>query len=168
MAGLAHRAAPSFEDRNMNSKQKRHGGNETRAVARKKVVTVDEDSLQSKAPGAGPSARGNEQTGRNRNLSTASPGSQQGGVGERGGVGAQQSGWSARQQAERMKARAEEARRGEPQQSGYGGAEQNQHAGSQESPTGPPGASQSGASAAPRGQGGAESPPSDSGSKRAT
>lgn len=170
MVVLAHRAAPSFEDRIMKSKQVKQGGNRERSVAKEKVILVDDDSLQSKAPGAGSPERGNEQSGGNATPATANRGSQQGGFGgseegERGGVGAQQSGWSSRQQAERMERRAEEARRGETQQSGYGGAEQHQHAGSQESPTGPPGAQQSGTSGAQQ-PGGTTPPPSDSGSKR--
>jgi hypothetical protein len=43
-----------------------------------------------------------------------------------------------------MQARGEESRLGQPQQSGYGGMEQDQHAGSQESPVGPPGSQQVG------------------------
>jgi hypothetical protein len=43
-------------------------------------------------------------------------------VGPRGGPGAQQSGWSSRQQAERIIERGEESRLGMPQQSGYGGS----------------------------------------------
>jgi hypothetical protein len=130
---------PSREDRNMSSnKQKIHGNNQ-RTVAQQKLVPVADGSRQARTPGAGPGKK----------EAITSIGSEQsalGGpeVGERGGPGAQQSGWSSRQQAERMEARAEEARLGLPQQSGYGGAEQNQHAGSQESPTGPPGAWQTG------------------------
>jgi hypothetical protein len=52
--------------------------------------------------------------------------------GTRGGTGTQQTGWSARQQAVRMGSRAEAERKGESQQSGYSGVEQNQHAGSQD------------------------------------
>jgi hypothetical protein len=170
MALLAYRAAPSLEDQNMNSKQKSQGGNQTRRVAKEKVALVNDDSLQSRAPGAGPSERGNEQSGRNQSLSTGNRGSQQGGagVGERGGAGSQQTGWSARQQAERLKGRAEEDRSGETQQSGYGGAEQKQHAGSQESPTGPSGAQQSGTSGSQQRQGEVAAPPSDSGSRQST
>ena len=50
--------------------------------------------------------------------------------GERGGPGSQQSSWSARQQAQRLRARAEEANMGQSRQSGYGGNEQDQRAGS--------------------------------------
>lgn len=92
--------------------------------------------------------------------------------GERGGPGTQQAGWSARQQAQRMQARAEEARQGLPQQSGYGGAEQKQHAGSQESPIGPAGSEQS-AKPGPREAGAPRAPSgttkdmhTDSGSKK--
>jgi hypothetical protein len=117
----------------MKSMQKRPA----RRVSKEKAIPVANDSLQTKAPGAGPGpSRGNEQSS-----------SQQRGfggdeAGERGGPGAQQTGWSSRQQAERIQARGEESRLGMPQQSGYGGAEQDQHAGSQESPTGPPSSQQ--------------------------
>jgi hypothetical protein len=106
-------------------------------VSKEKAIPVANDSLQTKAPGAGPGpSRGNMQSS-----------STQGGfggteVGQRGGPGAQQTGWSSRQQGGRIMARGEESRLGKPQQSGYGGAEQNQHAGSQESPTGPPSSQQ--------------------------
>jgi hypothetical protein len=105
-------------------------------VSKEKAIPVASDSLQTKAPGAGPGpSRGNMQ-------SSVPGGSGGGAAGGRGGPGAQQTGWSSRQQAERIIARGEESRLGMPQQSGYGGAEQNQHAGSQESPTGPPSSKQ--------------------------
>jgi hypothetical protein len=117
----------------MKSKQK----SQTRRVAKEKVNTVAADSLQSRAPGAGP-GRGNQQ-------SSAQPSGFGGDeAGERGGPGAQQAGWSSRQQAERMKARGEESRLGMSQQSGYGGAEQAHHAGSHESPLAPSGGRQAG------------------------
>jgi hypothetical protein len=89
--------------------------------SKQKVNSVANGSLQSRAPGAGPS-RGNEQSGSQQ---SATGGNQ---AGARGGPGAQQSGWSSRQQAERIMARGEESRLGMPQQSGYGGAEHKQHA----------------------------------------
>jgi hypothetical protein len=105
-------------------------------VSKEKAIPVANDSLQTKAPGAGPGpSRGNMQ-------STVLGGSGGDAAGGRGGPGAQQTGWSSRQQAERIIARGEESRLGRPQQSGYGGAEQDQHAGSQESPTGPPSSQQ--------------------------
>jgi hypothetical protein len=55
---------------------------------------------------------------------------------QRGGAGAQQAGWSARQSAQRMQARGEEDRLNASRQSGYGGTEQQQKSGSLESPTG--------------------------------
>lgn len=124
-------------------------------VSKEKANTVASDSLQTKAPGAGPGpSRGNMQSS-----------SQQGGfgggeAGQRGGPGAQQTGWSSRQQAERIIARGEESRLGMPQQSGYGGAQQDQHAGSQESPTGPPSSQQP---SEHRRKPGIEASPSDSG-----
>jgi hypothetical protein len=124
-------------------------------VSKEKAIPVANDSLQTKAPGAGPGpSRGNLQSS-----------SQQGGlgndeVGQRGGPGAQQTGWSSRQQAERIIARGEESRLGMPQQSGYGGAEQDQHAGSQESPIGPPSSEQP---TEHRRKHGAQASPSDSG-----
>jgi len=68
-------------------------------------------------------------------------GSRQGGVNDnvgsqRGGGGAQQAGWSARQSAQRMQARGEEDRMNASRQSGYGGMEQQQKGGSLESSTG--------------------------------
>jgi hypothetical protein len=104
-------------------------------VKKEKAIPVANDSLQTKAPGAGPS-RGNLQS------SLPQPGFGADEAGVRGGPGAQQTGWSSRQQAERIMARGEESRLGMPQQSGYGGNEQDQHAGSQESPTGPPSSQQ--------------------------
>lgn len=106
-------------------------------VSREKLIPVASDSLQAKPPGAGP-GRGNQQSS---SQPTGFGGDE---AGERGGPGAQQTGWSSRQQAERIQARGEESRLGLPQQSGYGGAEQDQHAGSQESPIGPPGSQQIG------------------------
>jgi hypothetical protein len=123
-----------------SNKQKSHENNQ-RTVSRKKVVPVAEDSRQAKPPGAGPGNKGAAIIERG-SLQAGSRGPE---VGERGGPGAQQTGWSSRQQAERIEARAEEVRRGLPQKSGYGGLEQDQHAGSQESPTGPPGSQQTSA-----------------------
>ena len=114
----------------MDAKQKNEGNKQTRQVARQKTIPVDDDSLQATTPGAGAVDRGNEQSVQ---------GAGGAGAGERGGAGSQQTGWSARQQAGRMQDRAEATRNGE----GYNGAEQDQHSGSQESPTGPPGSRQS-------------------------
>jgi hypothetical protein len=86
-------------------------------MSKGKANTVANDSLQTRAPGAGPgSSRGNMQSGSGFGASEAGP---------RGGPGAQQTGWSSRQQADRIMARGEESRLGEAQQ----------RAGSQESPT---------------------------------
>jgi hypothetical protein len=136
----------------MKSRQK----GQTRSVSKEKSIPVADDSLQTRPPGAGP-PRGNEQS----SSEPAGFGGDE--AGERGGPGSQQTGWSSRQQAERIVARGEESRLGMPQQSGYGGAEQDQHAGSQESPTGPPSSQQpsqkrhSGVQASPSGPGGTHS-----------
>ncbi|AVR96045.1 hypothetical protein C9I28_10160 [Pseudoduganella armeniaca] len=85
----------------------------------------------------------------------------------RGGAGAQQAGWSARQQAQQSEARAEEDRQGLPQESGHGGLEQKQRAGSQESPLGPPGSRQSGSASNAQRQDHPAQSRTDSGSKTA-
>lgn len=133
----------------MNSKQKGQGTGKGEGAAKEKTITVDDDSQQAQAPGSVSADRGNQQAV-----------TQDDGIGERGGVGAQQTGWSARQSAERLRARREEERLGESRQSGYGGAEQSQRAGSQESPTGPARSQQSSAG---QGQGNPGEPPSDYG-----
>lgn len=113
--------------------------------------TVAEGSQQTRAPGAVQKGGANVQSASEEQQGTSlrDRGSLQGtlddGVGsERGGAGAQQAGWSARQKAMRNEARADEDRAAAPQQSGHGGLEQKQHAGSQESATGPSGNRQSG------------------------
>lgn len=143
----------------MKSKEKVKGGdNRARGIHKPKVVTVAEGSLQSRAPGyvmpGGPETP----------FPRASVSSMQSELnrGVRGGAGAQQTGWSARQQAQRMQARGEQDRLGQLQQTT--GMEQKQHAGSQESPIGPPGSRQWSASSSP--QGSVDQPASDYGSKR--
>jgi hypothetical protein len=118
----------------MKSKEKNLGGdNRSRGIHKPKGVTVAEGSLQTRAPGAvmpgGPESP----------FQMAHTGSQQSdtsGRGQRGGAGAVHQGWSARQRGQRMQAQAEQDRLGEPQQSGAGGIEQYQHAGSQQSDSG--------------------------------
>ena len=136
----------------MKSKQKSADVNRARGIAKPKGIPVAANSQWTKAPGAQQPGSANVQSA-NREAEGAvlrGRGSLQTGTGDlgvgtaRGGAGAQQAGWSSRQQAERMQARAEESRLGEPQQSGYGGMEQDQHAGSQESPVGPPSSQQTG------------------------
>jgi hypothetical protein len=144
---------------NMSSnKQKRREKNIGLSVSREKAVPVAENSLQTKPPGAHQPGSANVQSASREELGAAirnrPPLQPVPGGGERGGAGAQQTGWSSRQQAERIEARAEEVRLGEPQQSGYGGLQQDQHAGSQESPTGPPKEWQSGLSRSEQRQGG--------------
>ncbi len=88
-------------------------------VSKEKINPIAPDSLKGRAPGVEP---GNEQRGSEALQDTDA-------VGERGGVASQQTGWAARQSAERMNQRA----------SGGEGMQQDQHAGSQESATGPAG-----------------------------
>ena len=117
----------------MKSKDKNLGGdNRARGIHKPKTLTVAEGSLQSRAPGA--VMRGGPDTP----FPIANSGSQQSDLnrGSRGGAGAQNNGWSARQRGERMQAQAEQNRLGEVQQSGQGGIEQYQHAGSQQSDSG--------------------------------
>lgn len=139
--------------------------------------TVAEGSMQTRAPGAVQKGSANvqsaseEQQGaslRDRGSLQGTPqGTAEENVGSsRGGEGAQQAGWSARQKAIRNEARADEDREAAPQQSGYGGLEQKQRAGSQESPTGPSGNRQSGAADNQQRQGNPDEQPSDAGSRR--
>lgn len=89
-------------------------------ASKEKMHPIAPDSLKARAPGVEP---GNEQRGGN-SVQGDKPG-----VGERGGVASQQTGWAARQSAERMRQRA----------AGGESLQQDQHAGSQESATGPAG-----------------------------
>ncbi|HEX8605349.1 MAG TPA: hypothetical protein VF774_22075 [Pseudoduganella sp.] len=143
-----------------------------RSQTHTKQQTVNDDSLATQAPGAVQKGGANvqsasvEQEGaalRDRGSLQVTPDS--GADGDRGGAGAQQAGWSARQKAMREEARSDEARSGSAQQSGYGGLEQKQHAGSQESPTGPSGNRQSGAADSRQRQGSPAEAPSDAGSR---
>jgi hypothetical protein len=139
----------------MKSKEKNGGDNRARGIAKPKIVSVAEGSLQSRAPGyvmpGGPDTP----------FPRAYTGSQQSEVnrGHYAGLGAQQAGWSARQQGQRMQQRGEQDRLGQAQQSG-GGMEQQQRAGSQEATLG---AHQKGGG--PSVQGSANEPASDYGSK---
>ncbi|MFN3792929.1 hypothetical protein [Massilia sp.] len=118
----------------MKSKQKGLGGdNRSRGIHKPKGVTVAEGSMQTRAPGA--VMRGGPESP----FPMAHTGSQQSdtnGRGQRGGAGSVHQGWSARQRGQRMQAQAEQDRLGEVQQSGAGGIEQYQHAGSQQSDSG--------------------------------
>lgn len=146
------------------SSKKQKIGNHSSTFAKPRVVTVAEGSLQSRAPGAGPGPRANEQNSLARGSRQAANMGSQGG--QYGGFASQQPRFSARQQAQRMQARAEESRRGEAQQSGWGGMEQSQHGGSQQSQVA---SSRSGAgpsSAHDRSAADRNLPPSDFGSKR--
>lgn len=97
-----------------------------RAVSREKAIPVAENSQSTRAPGARQPGSANVQSA---NIESAGAvlrdrGSLQIGtlgaeVGtERGGPGAVQAGWSSRQQAERIQARGEESRLGQPLQHG--------------------------------------------------
>jgi hypothetical protein len=105
-------------------------------VSKEKINPVAPDSANARPPGQEP---GSEQGGvpQGSNIQRGSDNLQQdtAGVGERGGVASQQTGWSARQAAERMN------QRNEVNQGNESGAsmQQDQHAGSQESATGPAG-----------------------------
>ena len=137
------------------TKQKGPDSVRARGIAKEKTMTVAEGSQQPRAPGwvapggASVQSANIEQQG----AALRARGSLQGGGGggdanvgsQRGGGGAQQAGWSARQSAQRVQARGVEDRLNASRQSGYGGMEQQQKAGSQESPTGPSGSLQSGA-----------------------
>jgi hypothetical protein len=147
-----------------SKKQKGHQGNAS-TYAKPRIVPVAEGSLQSKTPGGGPGPRGNEQFSLNRGSRQAGNMASQGG--QYGGVASQQPRFSARQQAQRMQARAEEERRGEAQQSGWGGVEQYQHSGAQQSPVAKSGAGATGPSSAhERSAADVDLPDSDFASKR--
>jgi len=89
-------------------------------VSKEKMNPIAPDSLKARAPGVEP---GNEQRG------SETLQHDRAGTGERGGVASQQTGWAARQSAERMRQRTE----------GGASMQQDQRAGSQESATGPAG-----------------------------
>ncbi|QNA87863.1 hypothetical protein G4G28_04180 [Massilia sp. Dwa41.01b] len=139
----------------MSDKHKGMVNEHGRSMAREKMVPVAEGSQQGRAPGAVAASAPNSQSWTpnseqrpSGNMQSENLSADQASVGGqrdrgRGGVGTRGGGWSARQKGQRMQARAEEDRLGMSQQSGYGGLEQNQRAGSQESPAGP-GSRQSG------------------------
>jgi len=117
------------------TKQKGPDSVRARGIAKEKTVTVAEGSLQPRAPGWVAPGGANVQSANIEQQGAAlrSRGSLQGGgsgaqnVGsQRGGGGAQQAGWSARQSAQRVRARGEEDRMNASRQSGYGGMEQKQ------------------------------------------
>ena len=110
-----------------------------RGIAKEKTVPVANGSLQPRAPGWVAPGGANVQSANIEQQGAAlrARGSLQGnGMGnqnvgsQRGGGGAQQAGWSARQSAQRMQARGEEDRLNASRQSGYGGMEQKQASGS--------------------------------------
>jgi len=95
----------------MKSKEKVKGGdNRARGIAKPKTLTVAEGSLQSRAPGYVMPG------GFDTPFPTIRSGSMQSEMNSRGqrtGQGNQQSGWSARQQAQRMQTRGEQDRLGQ-------------------------------------------------------
>jgi hypothetical protein len=123
------------------SKQKGPDSVRARGIAKEKTVTVAEGSLQPRAPGWVAPGSANVQSANIEQQGAAlrSRGSLQGGGGgeqnvgsQRGGGAAQQAGWSARQSAQRVRARGEEDRLNASRQSGYGGMEQQQKSGSRQ------------------------------------
>jgi hypothetical protein len=131
------------------TKQKGPDSVRARGIAKEKTVPVANGSQQPRAPGWVAPGGANVQSANIEQQGAAlrSRGSLQGnGMGDqnvgsqRGGGGAQQAGWSARQSAQRMQARGEEDRLNASRQSGYGGMEQKQASasGSQGSQTAQP------------------------------
>lgn len=90
-------------------------------VSKEKMNPIAPDSVKARAPGVEPGSE--QRAGGNAGRRDKA------GVGERGGVASQQTGWAARQSAERMRQRA----------AGGASLQQDQHAGSQESAAGPAG-----------------------------
>ena len=143
------------------SKQKGPDSVRARGIAKEKIVPVANGSLQPRAPGWVAPGSANVQSANIEQQGAAlrARGSLQGGgagdlnVGsQRGGAGAQQSGWSARQSAQRLQARGEEDRLNASRQSGYGGMEQNQAGGSMQSSMASAGSMQSGDGMARQGE----------------
>lgn len=157
------------------SKQKGPDSVRSRGIAKEKIVPVANGSQQPRAPGWVAPGSANVQSANIEQQGAAlrSRGSLQGGGGgdlnvgsQRGGAGAQQSGWSARQAAQRMQARGEEDRLNASRQSGYGGMEQQQPGGSQQSATGMSSSMQSATDNPPRQADLKAQPASDSGSRK--
>ena len=123
------------------TKQKGPDSVRARGIAKEKTVSVANGSLQPRAPGWVAPGGANVQSANIEQQGAAlrARGSLQGnGMGDqnvgsqRGGGGAQQAGWSARQSAQRMQARGEEDRLNASRQSGYGGMEQQQKSGTRQ------------------------------------
>jgi hypothetical protein len=134
----AHQHAQHLRRINM-TKQKGPDTVRARGIAKEKTVPVATGSQQPRAPGWVSPGSANVQSANIEQQGAAlrSRGSLQGnGMGDqnvgsqRGGGGAQQAGWSARQSAQRMQERGEEDRLNASRQSGYGGMEQKQASGS--------------------------------------
>jgi len=150
----------------MKSREKVKGAdNRSRGIAKPKTLTVAEGSLQTRAPGY--VMPGGFDTPFPKSHTGSMQSDLSGSRSQRSGSAVQAAGWSARQQAQRIQARGEQDRLGQSQQSGSGGIEQYQQAGSQESPTGPANALQNGSgSDRQKRQGRPDEPATDSGSKR--
>jgi len=116
------------------TKQKGPDSTRARGIAKEKMVPVAAGSQQPRAPGWVAPGGANVQSANIEQQGAAlrARGSLQGGLdspdigSQRGGAGAQQAGWSARQSAQRMQARGEEDRQNASRQSGHGGMEQHQ------------------------------------------
>jgi hypothetical protein len=138
--------------------------NDGQGIGREKGIPVASDSMQTRPPGSRQSGSADVQSAnveqgtsylRNRNAEQGQfEGSMQS---ERGAGTAQHAGWSSRQQAQRMQARAEQERLAAPRQSEDLGVQQAQGGGAQGSmQSGPAGAGQrdlNQPSASPRGHG---------------
>jgi hypothetical protein len=131
------------------TKQKGPDSVRARGIAKEKSVPVANNSQQPRAPGWVAPGGASVQSANIEEQGAAlrARGSFQGGgpgdenVGsQRGGGGAQQAGWSARQSAQRMQARGEEDRLNASRQSGHGGMEQKQVSGSHGGGVGQPAA----------------------------
>lgn len=119
------------------TKQKGPDSVRARGIAKEKIVPAANGSLQPRAPGwvapggANVQSANIEQQGAALRARGSLQGNGMGGqnVGSQRGGNTQQAGWSARQSAQRMQARGEEARLNASRQSGYGGMEQKQASG---------------------------------------
>lgn len=157
------------------TKQKGPDSVRSRGIAKEKTVPVANGSQQPRAPGWVAPGSANVQSANIEQQGAAlrARGSLQGGgagelnVGsQRGGAGAQQSGWSARQAAQRIQARGEEDRLNASRQSGYDGMEQQPAGGSKQSASASSGSLQSGAGNLPSQKDVKAQPASDSRSKK--
>lgn len=101
-------------------------------VSKEKMNPVAPNSLKARAPGVAPGNAQQAPQGSNLQRGSDALRRDTAGVGERGGVASQQTGWAARQSAERLRQRNQANETG-------GSLQQDQHAGAQESAAGPAG-----------------------------